>query len=713
MGKLGATLLILLLLCPSLVPDAPPITEPSFDGMISNPADVHMQAGPFNDPGGGTHASTDWELWKVSTNELVWNAAAVTGALDKVHIHLADGVFVGSYAGRTTMEFGTNYRLQVRFRNNLGQTSADSIRLFGTSTAGPPGVDAPVPWVPSDPGYRVELVASGFQLPVNIAFVPNPGTNPTDPYFYVTELYGTIKVIRRNGTVAVYKDQLLNYDPSGGFPGSGEQGLTGICVAPNGDVYATLMESVAGFTLPRVIRLTSADGGQTGSIAATLMMDGQQQGPSHQISHCSIGPVDGYLYVHSGDGFDPATSPNLDSWLGKVHRMNLDLTPVATNPFYDPSRIPPTARDYIFAYGMRNPFGGAWRAADNSQYEVENGPSKDRLARLVAGRNLGFDNTDAGMTTFAIYNWFPAHAPVNLAFVQPETFFGSGFPPGKMDRAYVTLSGATHAQGPGGSTKAIVEFQLATGDNPPLAGPNPFVHYTGTGYATTVGLAAGPDGLYFSDLYKDQPAGGDPPYAPGANVYRVRYFGVPPAGTGTGFEGQYFVNQDLTGASIVRTDPTIDFDWPAGTQPHPSIPDDHFSVRWRGLIEPHTTDPYTFTTSSDDGVRLWIDGVLVIDNWTDHALVDDSATVQMTAGQKYLVVMEYYESSVGGTAKLTWSGPSQPKTTIPPDRVYAPPAPPPPPPPTPPGRKSKRSCGATGLEVLVVFLVLRAVRRAS
>ena len=108
-------------------------------------------------------------------------------------------------------------------------------------------------------------------------------------------------------------------------------------------------------------------------------------------------------------------------------------------------------------------------------------------------------------------------------------------------------------------------------------------------------------------------------------------------------------------------------------------------------------------------MRLWIDGVLVIDNWTDHSPIDNSVTIPMVAGQKYLIVMEYYESTGGATAKLTWSGPSQPKAALPPDRVYAPPAPPPP---TPPGRRSK-SCGATGLEVLLVFLVLRAVRRAT
>ena len=55
--------------------------------------------------------------------------------------------------------------------------------------------------------------------------------------------------------------------------------------------------------------------------------------------------------------------------------------------------------------GLRNPFGGAWRAADGAQWEVENGPSVDRLAKVVAGRNYLWDGTDASMQNFAAYNW--------------------------------------------------------------------------------------------------------------------------------------------------------------------------------------------------------------------------------------------------------------------------------------------------------------------
>ncbi len=120
----------------------------------------------------------------------------------------------------------------------------------------------------------------------------------------------------------------------------------------------------------------------------------------------------------------------------------------------------------------------------------------------------------------AIYNWNPAHAPVNITFVQPETFQGSGFPAEWMDLAFVSESGPTYGTGPQALGKRIVTFDLdANGQL--LSGPQPFVEYVGTGQATVVGLAAGPDGLYFTELYRDE--GATSPIDAGARVLRVRY----------------------------------------------------------------------------------------------------------------------------------------------------------------------------------------------
>jgi glucose/arabinose dehydrogenase len=517
-------------------PSAPTITEPSADGKVLNPADVHMEASGFSDPDGDTHACSDWEIWTVSPSEPVWQAPCQDGLL-KVHIHLGDGTFVNSHAGRTELEYDTQYRLRVRFIDSAGEASAWSQRPFSTIVPGPPGTPAAIPWAVRQPGYEVQVVATGFQLPVNVVPVPNAGTGPSDPLMYITELYGKIKVVRRDGTVSDYATGLLNFDPTGEFPGSGEQGVAGLAVDPaSGDVFASMnYEDTASTDDPKphygkVVRLHSKDGGLTAASQKTIFdAYGEPSGPSHQISNLTIGP-DGYLYVHNGDGFDPPTAENLDLFRGKVLRMDLTGTPPSDNPFYD-SSDGITARDYVFAYGFRNPFGGAWRSADGAHYEVEAGPSVDRFAKVVSGGDYGFDGTDASMSTNALYNWDPAHAPVNIAFVEPQTSLGSGFPTPKMDHAYVTESGPTFATGPQVRGKRIVEFAPGAGGTFDGSTPQTLVEYTGVGKATAVGIAPGPDGLYFTDLYKDVD------YAsasdPGANLLRVRWTGdlTPPGVT--------------------------------------------------------------------------------------------------------------------------------------------------------------------------------------
>ena len=385
---------------------------------------------------------------------------------------------------------------------------------------------SPIPWAVKQPGFVIEPVATGLQLPVNVAFLPNPGPGPDDPFFYVTELYGKVRMVTRSGAVSDYATDLLNFDPVGGFPGSGEKGLTGIAVDPvSGDVFVGAVEAVAGITdvhFPRVIRLHSTDGGRAASSRTTVLdFPNEPLGASHQISNVSIGP-DGKLYVHIGDGL--LTTPALDmtSVRGKILRTNLDGSAPTDNPFYD-AADGMSATDLIFVLGLRNPFGGAWRASDGAQWEVENGPSVDRLAKVVAGRNYLWDGSDASMRNFAAYNWPISRAPVNIAFVQPTTFGGSEFPADRQDHAYVTESGPTYAPGPQGLGKRVSEFVLDA-QGALVSGPIPLIEYVGAGRGTASALAAGPDGLYFADLYKD--FGAATPIDAGANVFRIRYAGI-------------------------------------------------------------------------------------------------------------------------------------------------------------------------------------------
>ena len=100
---------------------------------------------------------------------------------------------------------------------------------------------------------------------------------------------------------------------------------------------------------------------------------------------------------------------------------------------------------------------------------------------------------------------------------------------------------------------------------------------------------------------------------------------------------------------------------------------DTFSARWTGEIEAPETANYNFVTTSDDGVRLWVCGRLVVDDWTDHAVSDrrSSAPVPLTAGQRCEVRMEYYENGGGAVAKLQWDYAGYRTHVVPQKQLYA------------------------------------------
>ena len=144
-------------------------------------------------------------------------------------------------------------------------------------------------------------------------------------------------------------------------------------------------------------------------------------------------------------------------------------------------------------------------------------------------------------------------------------------------------------------------------------------------------------------------------------------------GLGTGLQGDYFDNRDLTNLVLTRIDARVDFNWGAGS-PDPSIGDESFSVRWTGLVEPLYTETYTFHTITDDGVRLWVDGVLVIDRWIDQAATEWTGTVALTALQGHELTMEYYDKRSLASVQLLWSSARQTKIVIPQSQLYPPPA---------------------------------------
>ena len=158
---------------------------------------------------------------------------------------------------------------------------------------------------------------------------------------------------------------------------------------------------------------------------------------------------------------------------------------------------------------------------------------------------------------------------------------------------------------------------------------------------------------------------------PASNTtYTATYRVVSGGGAGDGLAGTYYDNPDFTGATFSRIDPTVNFSW-GTTSPAPGIGPDTYSVRWTGQIQAQYSQTYTFYTQTNDGIRLWINNQLVIQNWTDHALTENSGTITLVAGQKYDIRFDFYYNYGGAAMRLLWSSPSTPKTAVPQSALFS------------------------------------------
>ncbi len=132
-----------------------------------------------------------------------------------------------------------------------------------------------------------------------------------------------------------------------------------------------------------------------------------------------------------------------------------------------------------------------------------------------------------------------------------------------------------------------------------------------------------------------------------------------------GFFARYYSNTELSGApTLTRIDPTINFTW--GSQsPATGVPTDNFSVRWVGYLTPPSSGLWTFTTVSDDGISLVVNGQTVVCDGTAHPEKEQSGVIELQAGVPVLVDLTYYEAGGQAVAQLSWSGPNVPKQVIP------------------------------------------------
>jgi glucose/arabinose dehydrogenase len=207
-------------------------------------------------------------------------------------------------------------------------------------------------------------------------------------------------------------------------------------------------------------------------------------------------------------------------------------------------------------------------------------------------------------------------------------------------------------------------------DGQPVTAPSSFDAVVGI--VRTLG-APTPQGLggttYSLVSWSDNGAASHSISTPAVNTTYTATYRAVSVGLGTGLTGAYFDTATFSGAIITRTDPTVDFTWGLGAPVSPIGPDT-FSVRWIGQVEAQFSGTYTFYTQSDDGVRLWVNGQQLVNNWTAHRLTENSGTIVLTAGQRYTIRMEFFENTGAATARLSWSSASTPKAVVPRTRLF-------------------------------------------
>jgi hypothetical protein len=139
--------------------------------------------------------------------------------------------------------------------------------------------------------------------------------------------------------------------------------------------------------------------------------------------------------------------------------------------------------------------------------------------------------------------------------------------------------------------------------------------------------------------------------------------------TGVGLTAAYYTGVDFNILRGTRIDSSVDYGW--GTGLAPLGVGDSFSVRWTGFLKAPATGNYQFCTRSDDGVRLRINGTLIINNWTDHAETENcSGQIALTEGSMNSVLLEFYERGGHAVIRLNWVRPGFAKENIAKEFLY-------------------------------------------
>jgi beta-glucosidase len=151
-------------------------------------------------------------------------------------------------------------------------------------------------------------------------------------------------------------------------------------------------------------------------------------------------------------------------------------------------------------------------------------------------------------------------------------------------------------------------------------------------------------------------------YALGTNLTGEALVAVPASTLFTedgahGLKGEYFSNKDLQGQPVAtRVDSQLNFNWFTNA-PFPEMPTDNFSARWTGVFIPPASGTYQLGARVDDGIRIYLDDKLLVEDWRDRGAKTVTKPVELEAGRKYKLRVEYYDRYHIGEVHLVWGPP--------------------------------------------------------
>ena len=142
------------------------------------------------------------------------------------------------------------------------------------------------------------------------------------------------------------------------------------------------------------------------------------------------------------------------------------------------------------------------------------------------------------------------------------------------------------------------------------------------------------------------------------------------AAVGSGLFGQYFDDIKMTKPVFSRIDRDLYFNFGTDRSPDPRIAPSTFAVRWTGQLQPKVSGRHVFICQVDDGVRIRLDGRLILEDWRIYEPRWIRAEVDLDAGRRSAIEVEYYQNKERAVIQLWWQAKGVPQEIIPTSQLF-------------------------------------------